>query len=160
MRITTYIAALLFVTSCSPYPKGVHDDCRTYLKDFRAQWKRLPNGFYVCEALNAERKHWFFTNAYLFDQEWQKHQDCFFQLSPKQVKKLLGKPTMVDHGFNELENFHAIGYYYFIKDSTCNPKMEYPYTPGTYDYNWLRFAFYNGRQSRLRPRLELSCEQW
>lgn len=50
--------------------------------------------------------------------------------------------------------------HYYIKDSTCNPKMGYPYTPGTYDYNWLGFAFYNGKQSRLRPRLELSCEQW
>ncbi|MBN8683369.1 MAG: hypothetical protein J0L99_12025 [Chitinophagales bacterium] len=160
MRITTYICALLFVTSCSPYPKGLHDDCRTYLKDFRAQWKRLPNGFYVCEALNAERKHRFFTNAYLFDQEWQKHQDCVFQLSPKAVKRIFGKPSRIVKGKNEVHNFKSIAYYYYIKDSTCNPKMGYPYTPGTYDYNWLGFAFYNGKQSRLRPRLELSCEQW
>jgi hypothetical protein len=160
MKTTAYLAAILFLTSCSPYPKGLHDDCRAYLKEFCAQWHRLPNGFYAAKYLSSQRKHKIFTNAYLFDQEWVKHQDCLSQLSPKEVKRLLGEPTMVDHGFNELENFHTLGFYYFIKDTTCNPEMEYPYIPGSYGYNRLTFAFYNGKQSNLRPRLELPCEKW
>ena len=158
MKTTVYLAFLLLVTSCSPYPKGLQDDCRLYLKKFRAQWHRLPNGFYTCDDLTSPRKSKMRTNAYLFDQEWAKHEDCLFRLSPKQIKKLLGEPTKVDHGFNELKNFHTLGFYYFIKDTTCNPKMEYPYIPGAYGYNRLTFAFYNGKQSKLRPRLELPCE--
>jgi hypothetical protein len=162
MKTTAYLTAILFLTSCSPYPKGLHDDCRTYLKEFRAQWKRLPNGFYACEDLGGERKHKIFTNAYLFDQEWVKHHHCLSQLSRKEVKRILGEPSMVGKGKNELEHFSVIEFYYFIKDTTCNPQMEYPYVPGAYAYNRLTFAFYYGNQPKIRqqPRLELPCERW
>lgn len=160
MKITVYLAIILFATSCSPYPKGLQDDCRLYLKQFRAQWNRLTNGFYTCDELTGPRKSKMRTNAYLFDQEWAKHEDCFFQLSPKQVKTIFGKPSKVVKSKNEIHNFVSISYYYFIKDTTCNPKMEYPYIPGAYGYNRLTFAFYNGKQSKLRPRLELPCEKW
>jgi hypothetical protein len=160
MKTTAYLAAIWFLTSCSPYPKGLHDDCRTYLKEFRAQWKRLPNGFYACEDLGGERKHKIFTNAYLFDQKWAKHEDCLFQLSPKQVKRLLGKPTMLGKGRNELKDFSVVSFHYFLRDTSCNPKMVYPFTSDDYTYNRIKFVFYNGKQSKLRPRLELPCERW
>jgi len=160
MKTIGYLIAILTMSSCSPYPKGLHDDCRSYLMLFRAQWERLPNGFYVCNDLTSPRRSKVFTNAYLFDKDWTKHQDCLFQLSPKVVKKIFGKPSMIDHGFNELENYHSLGFYYFIRDTTCNPQMEYPYVSGAYAYNRITFAFYNGKQSKLRPRLELPCEKW
>jgi hypothetical protein len=130
------------------------------LKEFRAQWHRLPNGFYACDDLNGERKHKIFTNADLFFQKWAKHEDCLYQLSPKEVKKFLGKPSKIAKGRNEIHNFESISYYYFIRDSTCNPNMKYPFIPGAYEYNRIVFVFYNGKQSRLRPRLELPCEKW
>lgn len=160
MKTNVLLATFLFIASCSPYPKGLHDDCRSFLVRFHAQWERLPNGFYDFKDLTAPRKHKVFTNVYLFDQEWTKHQDCLAKLSPKQVKRLLGEPTMVDHGHNELQNFRSLGFYYFLKDTSCNPKMEHPYIPGAYAYNRITFAFYNGKQSKLKPRLELSCEKW
>ena len=161
MKTTVYLAFILFATSCSPYPKGLQDDCRLYLKKFRAQWHRLPNGFYTCDELTSPRKSKMRTNAYLFDQEWAKYEDCLFQLSQKEVKRLLGKPSMVGKGRNELENFRVTEFYYFIKDTTCNPKMEYPYIPGAYGYNRLTFAFYKGSPKfRQHPRLELPCERW
>lgn len=160
MKTTAYLAAILFLTSCSPYPKGLHDDCRAYLKEFRAQWHRLPNGFYAAEYLSSERKHKIFTNAYLFDQEWAKHENCLSKLLPKQVETIFGEPSKIVKGKNEIHNFESLSYYYFIKDTVCNPKMEYPYIPGAYGYNRLTFVFYNGKQSKLRPRLELPCEKW
>ena len=160
MKNTAYLAAILFVTSCSPYPKGLHDDCRAYLRQFRAQWHRLPNGFYACDDLNGERKHKIFTNTYLFDQEWIKHEDCLFRLSPREVKRVLGQPSKIVNGKNEIHKFKSISYYYFIKDTTCNPNIEYPFIAGVYEYNRIIFAFYNGKQSKLRPRLELPCEKW
>ncbi|MDO8972089.1 MAG: hypothetical protein Q7U74_15450, partial [Saprospiraceae bacterium] len=137
-----------------------HDDCRSFLKQFRAQWQRLPNGFYACKDLTAPRKHKVFTNTYLLDQDWTGHRDCLFQLSPKEVKRLLGKPSKIEKGKNEIHNFNSLSYYYFIKDTTCNPLMEYPYIPGAYSYNRITFTFYNGKQSKLKPRLELPCESW
>ncbi len=162
MKTTAYIAAILFVTSCSPYPKGLHDDCRTYLKEFHAQWKRLPNGFFVCGDLSSERKHKIFTNAYLFDKEWEKHHDCLSQLSRKEVKRIFGEPSMVGKGKNELEQFSVVSFHYFLRDTSCNPKMVYPFTPDDYAYNRIKFVFYNGKLPKLReqPRLELPCEKW
>lgn len=160
MKTTAYLVAIFFVASCSPYSKGLHDDCHSYLKEFRAQWKRLPNGFYACNDLSGPRKSKMLTNAYLLDQDWVKHQDCLFQLSPNEVKRIFGKPSMYGKGRNELENFNVVEFNYLIKDTTCNPKMVYPYVPGAYAFNRITFAFYNGKQSKLRPRLELPCEKW
>jgi hypothetical protein len=105
MRPTVFLAVIFFLTSCSPYPKGLHDDCRAYLKEFRAQWKRLPNGFYACDDLRSERKHKIFTNAYLFDQEWVKHHHCLSQLSRKEVKRIFGEPSMVGKGGKRTRTF-------------------------------------------------------
>jgi hypothetical protein len=160
MKTTVFFITMLFVTSCSPYPKGLHDDCRTYLKEFRAQWKRLPNGFYAIDNLTAPPKSKVFTNAYLFDQEWSKYEDCLFQLSPKEIQVIFGKPSKIEKGKNEIQKFEFIAYYYFIRDTACNPNMEYPYVSGAYAYNRLTFVFYNGKQSNLRPRLELPCEKF
>ena len=162
MKTSAFLAAILCMLSCSPYPKGLHDDCRLYLKKFRAQWHRLPNGFYTCDDLTGPRKSKVFTNAYLVEQEWAKHEDCLFQLSQKEIKRLLGKPTMIGKGRNELENFNVTEFHYFIKDTICNPKMAYPFTPGEYVYNRLIFVFYKGGPPRYRqrPTFELPCEIW
>jgi|GEM_PF-1233124 len=160
MKIIALFTTLLIFSSCSPYPKALHDDCRLFLVGFRSQWERQPNGFYVYKDLNGPRKSKIFTNAYLLDQEWTQHQNCLYQLSPKEVKRIFGKPSIADQGYNELEKFHSVGFYYFIKDTTCNPQMKHPYIPGAYEYNRITFAFYNGKQSKLLPRLELPCEKW
>ncbi len=150
---------IFLIISCSHYPKGLHDDCRSYLRQFHTQWERLPNGFYVIGDLAAPRKSKIFTNSYLIDQDWTKHQDCLSQLSPKQVRKIFGKPSMYGKGRNEVENFSVVEFHYFIKDTACNAQMQYPYIPGAYSYNRINFVFYNGSQSKLLPRLELPCEK-
>jgi hypothetical protein len=134
-------------------------DCLSFSKEFRAQWKRLPNGFYACKDMTAKRKSVFNTNRYLLEQNWDKHVDCFTELSPKQVRRLFGRPSSIVNGKNEVENFKSKSYYYYIQDTSCNTKMEYPFIAGAYSCNWLRFAFYNKKQRpKSKPMLTLFYE--
>jgi hypothetical protein len=159
MKTTAYLAAIWFLTSCSPYPKGLHDDCRTYLKEFRAQWKRLPNGFYSCIELAEKRKSPFYTNGDLLVNDWEKHLDCLSKLSPCEVKRLFGEPSNVQHAFNEVKNINILNYFYIISDTKCNPQMVMPFNMGAYNNNILWFAFFNGKQvDKNKPRLSLPCE--
>jgi hypothetical protein len=129
------------------------------LKEFRAQWVRLPNGFYDCKVLDEKRKSFFLSNNDLLLNDWEKHVDCLSLLSPTDVKKIFGKPSIIQHAFSEKGNTKIVNYFFIISDKKCNPNMIMPYNLGSYENNILYFAFFNDKQiEKYKPRLSLPCE--
>ncbi len=159
MKTIALFSTLMFIASCSPYPKGLHDDCRSFLVRFRSQWERQPNGFYVCKELAEKSKSPFFTNGDLLVNDWEKYLDCLSTLSSREVKRVFGEPSNVQHAFNEVKNINIVNYFYIISDTKCNPQMAVPFNMGAYNNNILWFAFFNGKQvDKYKPRLSLPCQ--
>jgi hypothetical protein len=159
MKNNVIFTILICYVSCSPYPKGLHQDCSVFVRNFKSQWKKEGKSFYSCNEIFTKRKSVFNTNGYLLEQEWEKNLDCLSGLTPNEVKRLFGKPSVVQEGENEVLGFTVKSYYYFIKDTSCNRDMVEPYVPGAYKHNMLFFNFYNGKQtSYAKPRLSLPCE--
>lgn len=160
MKTRILLFSTLFVLfSCNNKLYQSYPECSAYYDYIKASWHKKDNGFFwIEEVRDTTEPIWIhLQEGPMFQRQWDKYaNECLCQLTEKEVRLLLGEPTITDKVYQVIKEVTIENYGYLISDSLCNdvlPKKNNPY-----NCSGIGFTFWKGKQDRRytsKPRLRL-----
>jgi hypothetical protein len=147
------------LASCHNKLYRTYPECAGYYDFIKKSWHKKDNGFFwIEEVRDTTEPVWVhLVKGPMFQRQWDKYaNECLCQLSEREVKFLLGEPTVTHQRYNAVKKVTTEIYGYLVADGICEEIIPLPNNPTICSF--MGFTFWKGKQDRRytdKPRLSL-----